>query len=184
MNKNLSRRFSAVLNSYAKLYNAREAEGKGLYTHTRLGAWATSRATHVFYFFKKIDLGRYNLFLDLGSGDGVVTCIAGLFTRSAGIEVDEELCGIAQKAARDLGLGNSTSFIRADFLTQNITKADCLYIYPDKPFYALEDLLSGWRGTLLVYGPHMPPKRMQPAATFACARERLTLYLNPKSFAQ
>ena len=127
---------------------------------TSLGAWATSRAPHVFSFFKQIDLGRYELFLDLGSGDGLVACIAGLFTHAVGIEVDPGLCNVAQRAARDLRLTERVGFICGDYLNLPIRHADCLYHYPDKPMDRLEDLLKGWRGTLLVYGPHFPPQTM------------------------
>jgi len=105
-----------------------------------------------------------------------VACLAGLFTRSVGIEVDERLCCESLRAARCLGLEERVQFICADYLTQNFRQADCLYIYPDKPFYALEAMLDGWEGTLLAYGPHFPPQALVPMQRLQSGAERLVLY--------
>jgi hypothetical protein len=146
------------------------------YRLTASGAWAASRPAHLFNFFKRVDLSRFRLFIDLGSGDGVVSCTAGLFTRSIGIESDPFLVSSAVRAARDLNLLSRVGFIRADFLTQRIQKADCLYIYPDRPIDALEKALEGWDGTLFIYGPHFPPKRLSLMEKLRCGRETLSVY--------
>lgn len=177
------RKFPAIVRHYRRYYSRPEYEEAGPYRLTALGAWATSRAPHVFYFFRKVGLSQYRLFLDLGSGDGIVTCIAGLFTRAVGIEIDPDLCQTARKSACLLGLGERAQFVRADFLTQHIRNADCLYLYPDKPFYALEELLAGWQGTLMVYGSHIPPKRMTPVQQLRRGREQFVLYRNPEFIA-
>ena len=117
--------------------------------------------------------------MDLGSGDGVACCTAGLFTRSVGIESDPFLVARASRAARDLNLEDRVRFIRADFLTQGIREADCLYIYPDRPVYVLEDVLADWAGTLLIYGPHFPPKRFRLREKLRCGRETMSVYSNP-----
>lgn len=163
-------------------------EGKGVardsgrlaYRLTGSGAWARSRPAHLFYFFRKIGLRDSRIFLDLGSGDGTACCVAGLFTRAVGIEADPALVEKARRAALDLDLSEQVSFIRADYLTQNIKAADRVYIYPDKPVYAVEDLLQDWPGTLLVYGPHFPPEKMRPVQRLRCGRETLTSYRNDK----
>jgi hypothetical protein len=146
------------------------------YKLTSSGAWAMSRPAHLFFFFRKINLSTFRLFVDLGSGDGIAACVAGLFTRAIGIESDPDLASAAAGAARDLKIEGRVGFIRADFFTQRIWAADCLYIYPDKPIHALEDLLDGWGGTLLVYGPHFPPRRLQTAAKLKCGKETLAVY--------
>lgn len=130
----------------------------------------------MYYFFKAIGLEQCRLFCDLGSGDGIVTLIASLFTKSIGIEIDRALCLTASRAAGILGLQENASFVCADYLTQRIRGCDCLYVYPDKPFERIERLLHGWEGMLLVYGPHFPPKHMQPTGRFSCGRERLAVY--------
>jgi hypothetical protein len=146
------------------------------YRLTASGAWAASRPSHLFHFFKKIGLSGFRLFIDLGSGDGVASCIAGLFTTSIGIESDPFLVSLASRAAYDLKLDGRVRFIRADFLTQGIRNADCLFIYPDKPVYALEEALDGWAGALLIYGPHFPPKRFCLIEKLRCGKETLSVY--------
>jgi hypothetical protein len=149
------------------------------YRLTAAGAWAASRPAHLFNFFRRMDLFGFRLFIDLGSGDGVASCTAGLFTRSIGIESDPFLVSCASRAARDLKLDDRVGFIRADFLTQGIGRADCLYIYPDRPVYVLEEVLAGWGGTLLIYGPHFPPKRFRLKEKLKCGREAMSVYSAP-----
>jgi hypothetical protein len=172
------RAFSAVTRYFKALYRASSDSGAGTYRITSLGAWATSRSPHVFSFFKRIDLSRYDLFLDLGSGDGLVTCIAGLFTRSIGIEVDLDLCQAAQRAVRELKLEERVSIVCGNYLQLPIWKAGCLYHYPDKPMQEIEKLLINWKGALLVYGPHIPPRTLLPVSSLQCGRESLVIYQN------
>jgi hypothetical protein len=146
------------------------------YRLTAAGAWAASRPAHIFHFFRQIDLSGFRLFLDLGSGDGIVSCLAGLFTQAIGIEADSQLASMAGRAAQDLGIQNRVDFICADFFTQEIRVADCIYIYPNKPVYAVEELLDGWEGTLLINGPHFPPRKFSVQQKLRCGRETLTIY--------
>lgn len=176
INGGYSRQFTAISRYYKNFYQDLERSGVDLYRMTRLGAWATSRAPHVFFFFKTIGLGSCRLFLDLGSGDGIVSCIAGLFTRSIGIEIDWDLCSIARNASSDLGLDGRVSFICGDFLDHHIDQADCLYLYPDKPFDRLGGKLVSWKGTILAYGPHLPPRNFQPMRTLRCGKEQMVVY--------
>ena len=149
------------------------------YRLTVSGAWAASRPSHLLNFFTRINLSDYRLFVDLGSGDGIACCMAGLFTKSIGIESDPFLLSLASRAARDLELDDRVGFIRADFQTQAIRNADCLYIYPNRPVYKLEEILAGWSGTLLIYGPHFPPRRFSRRETLRCGREMMTTYFDP-----
>jgi hypothetical protein len=169
-------RFAQIANHYQNLYRKLEAADHAPYHLTRLGTWATSVAAHVFAFFEHIDLKRYRLFLDLGSGDGVVACIAGLFTRALGIEIDAGLCCTAQEAVRRLGLERQVAVVCGDYRTQRIWRADCLYIYPDKPVLAMETLPADWPGSLIVSGPHFPPERFTPTVQFRIARDHMVLY--------
>ena len=179
MSHNRDRTFSAVARYFRARHRVSSDSGAGPYRMTALGAWATSRSPHVFSFFKRIDLGRHELFLDLGSGDGLVTCIAGLFTRSVGIEIDFELCQMAQRAVGELKLEERVSFVCGNYLQLPIWRAACLYHYPDKPMQEIERLLINWNGTLLVYGPHLPPRTLLPLSRLQCGRETLVLYQNP-----
>lgn len=160
-------------------YFRKRSEGCGEerpYRRTASGAWAASRPEYLFDFFKGVNLSRFRLLIDLGSGDGVAACVAGLFTRAIGIESDRLLAEGAGRAAHALRLSGRVEFICANFLTQNIQKADCLYIYPDKPLGDLETVLEGWGGTLLVYGPHFPPKRFVLQKKLRRDLETLSLY--------
>ena len=170
------RTFASIVRYYRRLHRSASDSSMEPYRATALGVWATSRAAHVFSFFRHIDLARYNLFLDLGSGDGIVTCIAALFTRSIGIEVDQGLCRVAQRAARELQLAERAGFICGDYLELPIWRSDCLYQYPDKPILGLEKALRDWQGALLVYGPHFPPETLFPVSRLQCGREKLVLY--------
>jgi hypothetical protein len=177
---NRDRIFSAVARYFRALHRVSSDSGAGTYRMTALGAWATSRSPHVYSLFKRIDLGRHELFVDLGSGDGLVTCIAGLFTRSVGIEIDFELCQVAQRAVGELKLEERVSFVCGNYLQLPIWRASCLYLYPDKPMQELERVLNNWNGTLLVYGPHLPPRNLLPVSMLQCGRETLVLYQNSR----
>ena len=166
-----------IIEYFRKLHGPDGDYGHALpYRLTASGAWAASRPEHLFNFFKRVDLSQFRLFIDLGSGDGVASCAAGLFTRSIGIESDPCLVSRAARAARDLNIQDRVGFICADFLTQRIQEADCLYIYPDKPVDALEKAIEGWDGTLFIYGPHFPPKRLALMEKLTCGRETLSVY--------
>jgi hypothetical protein len=172
-----AKRAAGIIAYFRRLHGRDGDYGEALpYRLTASGAWAASRPEHLFNFFKRVDLSRFRLFIDLGSGDGVASCTAGLFTRSVGIESDPFLASRAARAARDLNLLSRVGFIRADFLTQRIQAADCLYIYPDKPIDALEKTLEGWDGTLFIYGPHFPPKRLSLMEKLRRGRETLSVY--------
>lgn len=146
------------------------------YALTSGGAWAASRPVHVFRFFELVGLESYRRVFDLGSGDGIVTHVASLFTSATGIEIDEALCGSARRISKRLNLPHPVRFLCEDFTKSDLSSADCLYIYPDKPVQVLERRLGDWQGTVLIYGPHFKPLTLTPIKEFKCGRERLMLY--------
>ncbi|MGA2402814.1 MAG: hypothetical protein ABSG91_14105, partial [Syntrophobacteraceae bacterium] len=78
-----------IIRYFRKLHGWRSDYGETPpYRLTASGSWAASRPAHLVNFFKKIGLSRFRLLIDLGSGDGVAACSAGLFTESIGIESD------------------------------------------------------------------------------------------------
>lgn len=174
--KSQIQRFKCITRYYGRLHDDLRRKGLLPYRLTQLGAWASSRPHHVYYFLRRVNLSRYRLFMDLGSGDGIVACLGGLFTRSVGIEIDADLCGTAAKASRDLGMEGTVSFICADYRNQNIWRGDCLYLYPEIPVTHLELLLKGWSGTVLIYGSHFPPETLLPFFRLKCGRETMTAY--------
>lgn len=171
-----SRSFLRVLRRYRRLHEELERSGRGLYRMTSRGAWAASRPSHVYYFLKQLGVENDRLFVDLGSGDGLVACVAGLFTRSVGIEVDPELCTRAVRIIADLELDGRVEIVCGDYLAMDLRRADCLYLYPDKPFDSLVQRLRSWPGRLLVYGPHFRPPVLVPGRLLRCGRERIQEY--------
>ena len=173
--------FSRIDSHYRERYQRLEQSGEGCYRLTSLGAWAASVPEHVYYFFQQLGLERRQLLIDLGSGDGLVSCIAGLFTRSVGMEIDRWLCHVARQSISALGLDDRVAVICGDYLTQQIRRADCLYIYPDKPLNYLETFLGGWRGLLLVAGSHFPVDSFDPVQKLRCGLDELVAYQTRKT---
>jgi hypothetical protein len=169
-------RFAALESHYQGQYGRLEESGRGCYRHTALGAWAASIPGHVYGFFRELRLQQQRLFIDLGSGDGLVACIAGLFTQAVGIEIDRRLCGRASRAIRELDLQARVSVICGDYRTHHVRFADCLYVYPDKPIADLEARLAGWQGMLLVAGPHFPLQSFVPVKRLTIERDQLVAY--------
>lgn len=168
--------FKSIYRAYSEFYASLRSRGSLPYALTTRGAWATSRSVYVFRFFRILALEQYEKFVDLGSGDGIVVHLAALFTASKGIEIDPSLCGISRRMSQQLNLPNEVEFACTDFMHSNLTDADCLYIYPDKPIHLLEERLKDWKGALLIYGPHFKPRRFKPLQDLQCGRERLVLY--------
>jgi hypothetical protein len=170
------RQFARIEAYYQYLHHQLDRSGQGCYRLTVLGAWASSVADHVYHFFRELCLERHRLFIDLGSGDGLVACIAGLFTQAVGIEIDQGLCATASRSIRELDLQQRVVVVCGDYLSQHIRRADCLYLYPDKPIEALETMLAGWQGTLLIAGPHFPLQSFAPLKRLTRGRDQLVAY--------
>lgn len=173
--------YSRIKDYFLARYEMLEQTGQMPYCPTAKGIWASSSPDELFGFFCDCRLDKSSLLIDLGSGDGIVTCIAGLFTRAIGIEVDPGLCRVACRAVRDLRLKGRVGIICGDYREHKIWRADCLYIYPDKPVYELERMLNNWRGRLMIYGPHFPPRQMESLGSFRQGSERMTAYAYPGS---
>jgi hypothetical protein len=170
------RRFAQIDAHYQDLYRQMQQRGEVPYRNTQLGAWAASIGANTFDFFSRIQLDKVRLCIDLGSGDGIVACIAGLFTRAVGIEIDPALCSLASRAVQRLRLDQQVSILCADYRTQRIRAADCLYLYPDKPVAETEALLVGWPGRLVIAGAHFPPENFVPVERLQMNRDRLVVY--------
>ncbi len=146
---------------YEQYYDELKARDAGRHRQTEKGIWVSSVSSEIFDLFCTIKLEQYRHFADLGSGDGKVSVIASLFTRSTGIECDEELvkrsCNIKEK----LGLQN-LCFEKGDFLTKELSGYDILFIYPDNPLARLEQkLLKEFDGYLIVCGGIFLPDKLK-----------------------
>jgi hypothetical protein len=105
-----------------------------------------------------------------------VACLAGLFTQAVGIEIDHTLCTAASVAIRELDMQQRVAVICGDYRNQRIRRADCLYLYPDKPVADLERILTGWPGLLLIAGPHFPLQSFAPVERLRYGRDQLVGY--------
>ena len=149
------------VNTFYKQYYA-VLKKKGIQSHkkTQKGFWVSSVSTEVFNLFRTIGLKQFKHFADLGSGDGKVALIASLFTKSMGIEIDEELVKRSIRIKEELGAHN-LRFIRGDFLEQDLGAYDILFVYPDNPLIRLEQkLLKELRGDLIVCGGIYLPEKL------------------------
>jgi hypothetical protein len=172
--------FRKVKTAYQDFYQRLKLlEDRPPYRSTKSGMWATSIAEEVYRGFCHFQLDQYSHMADLGSGDGIVVAIASLFTQATGYEIDEWLYQKSIEFWHSLNLSKAT-FLRADFLRADLRGHDLLYLYPDKPFYELEErLLTTWRGRLLVNGPHFPPRYFRRIAECAPSVGRFVLYESP-----
>ncbi|UCG11326.1 MAG: hypothetical protein JSU72_12325 [Deltaproteobacteria bacterium] len=149
------------------------------YRSTGSGMWAVSDAEEVYRVFCHFDWDRYTHMGDLGSGDGKVALIGSLFTRATGYETDDVLYRKSLEIRGELSLSN-VSFEQQDYLLADLSTHDVLYLYPDKPFYALEERLHpNWKGHLLVHGPHFPPNHFRKITESPPSIGKFVLYESP-----
>jgi protein-L-isoaspartate O-methyltransferase len=152
--------FQKINTSYEQYYATLKEKGIHSHKETEKGFWLSSVSTEVFDLFRTIGLEQFNHFADLGSGDGKVALIASLFTKSTGIEFDDELVQRSNQIKEEIG-ANNLRFIKGDFLEEDLSAYDILFVYPDNPLVRLEQkLLKEFRGDLIVCGGIYPPERL------------------------
>lgn len=133
------------------VFEARESERVG--RATPAGLFLPSPLTDIHLLFDQVGLDRFRRVADLGSGDGRVVLLASLYTRAVGLEADPALVASARAQGLSLGM-EGAEFRVADFMKDDLSEFDLLFIYPDKPLTGLAERLRGsYRGGLLVYGP-------------------------------
>ncbi|MFP3870103.1 MAG: class I SAM-dependent methyltransferase [Syntrophobacteria bacterium] len=168
--------FARLTDAYQGFYRSLRRSGGLPYRSTRSGMWAASDAKEVYSAFCFFGLDRYTHMADLGSGDGKVVLIASLFTRAAGYEIDQELYRTSVRIRDELNLPYA-EFFQQDYLEADLSSYDLLYLYPDKPLYALEEKLRvSWCGCVLVKGHHMPPRHLRNIAESPRETGRFVLY--------
>ena len=157
-----SERFSHIAEAYASFERELLRSGKLPLRATSRGFWSAAIGKEVFSAFQELGLKNYKKFIDLGSGDGRVVLIASLFVPKAeGIEIDEELHGIAQNMGKKLG--SHATFHCKDLYAHDLSPYDVFFISPDAPFErGMEGkLLKEMKGDLIVYGNHFHPRFME-----------------------
>lgn len=174
--------FLSIQQTYRQLYRELFQEGKFPFRETQDGYWGASVTDEVFELFQKINLGHYQTFLDLGSGDGKVVLLASLFgVKATGIETDPELFQTSLKIKTKLSHVpkiNKTTFLNQNYFNHDFSQYDVLYIFSDRPFYrGLEDKLGKeLKGILIVYGSHFLPLRLKKINSFVINGTVINVY--------
>jgi hypothetical protein len=158
-------KFEEIKKEYELFYKSLLNQGKLTHRDTEVGIWGISVSEYLYDFFKKINLNKYKNFIDLGSGDGKVVLIASLFTKATGIEYDKELINQGKKIKNKLKI--KADFIQGDFLKQDLTKYDIIFINPDKGFDEGTEtkLLKELKNKLIVYNFIFHPRFLKKGKT-------------------
>lgn len=147
-----------------------EAEGKSFF-RTSHGLWGSSGMMDVYELFLQHNLGD-KFFADYGCGDGRIVLIAALFTQAVGIEGDEEVLQVAQKAKeeliKDIPELSRASFKLSNYYEENHNAYDILFLYPDHPFPEKfeKELLECFSGYVLVYNDIHKPALLKKGKTY------------------
>ncbi|MBN2112268.1 hypothetical protein JW707_04165 [Candidatus Woesearchaeota archaeon] len=172
----MEQKFQQIKKEYDLFYNSLLRKGQLPMGDTDAGFWGASVSEDVFEFFRKIKLQNFRHFIDLGSGDGKVALIASLFTKSAGIEFDDDLHRKAVEIRDRLKL--KAELVKGDFLKHDLSKYDILFINPDKSFNkGLEKKLrKEMKGVLFVYNMIYMPDSMKKGKTYWISSVPITKY--------
>lgn len=172
------KKFKIIKQEYDNFYRELLKKGKLPMRSTELGFWNAAISQEVYEAFKKINLQKFNSFIDLGSGDGKITLIASLFCKQAeGIEIDDELHEKALDMKEKLMIKNAV-FHHNDFHNHSIRGYDVVFINPDQPMErGLEKkLLEELDGKLILYGHHFHPSQLKKEKSLLVDNNLVTLY--------
>jgi len=174
MDTDIERRFEAVNNAYSSRRRRLLVEGR-FQRQTSHGYWAQTNPEHVFELFKKINLGQSRSFLDLGSGDGIVTSVASLFTKATGIEIDPKLHQDAEDLKAKLGLTSTNK--NMDYLAEDLADYDVIFIAPDNYFHKLEkNIVEQFKGTLIILDNIFRPLTLTADETISVRGTNFNIY--------
>lgn len=160
--------FNQIKKGYDDFYSSLLRNGSLPMRSTKKGFWSASIADEVYAAFKKIKLGQFSRFLDIGSGDGKIVLIASLFCRTAeGIEIDSFLHSKAAEMQAKLHINNA-KFHNGDFFWHDFSEYGILFLSPDAPLErGLESKLLGeMKGKLIHYGNHFHPRFLKKESGF------------------
>lgn len=172
------RKFNEIREEYNVFHRDLMRNGSLPMRSTSLGFWNAAISNEVYEAFKKLKLEKFNRFIDLGSGDGVVTMIASLFCKQAeGVEVDEELFQKSLEIREKLKVKNAV-FHNNDFFEHPLHEYDVVFVNPDRPMHrGLEKkLVNELNGKLVLYGHHFHPTSLKKEKSFSVNDNLVTLY--------
>lgn len=171
--------FIKIKEAYDDYYAEFRKAGKFAIKNTEKGFWVPAVTYEVFQIFKRLNLGQYKSFIDLGSGDGKVSLIASNFTKAHGVEHDEELHKTAVEMANMLGKSSSVSFMNEDYMEMDLGAYDVMFLNPDQRNHRLErKLAKEFSGDLIVYGAEFHPEAMEKTQSFSIDGTPVTVYRN------
>ncbi|MFC1741629.1 hypothetical protein ACFL3V_03785 [Nanoarchaeota archaeon] len=171
----MQERFTDIYQAYTKRKGKLLMEGRSQHP-TSHGYWAASEPMQVFELFKQIGLQKHKSFIDLGSGDGIIVAIASLFTQATGIEVDPNL----HKAAEEMKekLKAKYTLKNADYLEEDLSRYDIIFIYPDNYFHKLEKkLVEDFKGTLVIADTIFRPLTLNPEKQISVRGTGFSIYI-------
>ncbi len=169
-------KFSRINDEYHKL-TIKFLTGRKLLKNTSKGTYAAAACSTIFELFKKINLSKYHSFCDLGSGDGRVVAVASTFTTAAGIECDHELVEVSKSIVDKLQL-QSCSYFEGDYLLEDLSRFEVLFINPDGPLYKLEKKLrdTKFKGLVVVFNTLYEPLNLKKKDEFFLDMMKVGVY--------
>tara|TARA_Y100000310_G_scaffold325725_1_gene389625 strand:- start:4212 stop:4739 length:528 start_codon:yes stop_codon:yes gene_type:complete len=158
--------FKKIKTFFEEKDKARLKEGNLPYEYTNKGVWAGALPNVIFQLCKKIQLDKYDSFVDLGSGDGRVVFLAELFTSATGVESDENLFTLSQNNKEELK--SKANFTHKDFFELTLTKFDIVFMNPDQPFTLATEkkLIKECKGKIFMYNNLFLPKLLKQKEVF------------------
>jgi hypothetical protein len=176
----LSRSFSMDIYDKFKIIEAyfkeldektKQKHGKPFFDTTH-GIWGATSMLDAFELFMKLSLDEKKGFVDLGSGDGRIVFIAGLFTEATGIEADPQLNATALQAkghlTKKLPELERCILINADYTTVQLHTYEILFTFCDhawSPNFE-EKLQKECKGVLLSYNRIFLPEKLKKGKTY------------------
>ena len=174
--------YQHLKSEYDSFYSEIMRKGKLPMWSTQTGFWNASLSDEIFAAFKKLNLNEFKNFLDLGSGDGKVTMLAGLFCENAeGVEIDPMLHLKAIEVKNKFNARN-VHFHNKDFMHHDLKDYDAIFISPDAPLErgVERKLLQELNGKLILFGNHFHPKILQKEKGFRGTHNLVAVYSNLK----
>ena len=174
--------FQKIKEKYDDFHRFLLANGRLPARDTKIGYWGVTPLSELYELFKRINLGQYKNFIDIGSGDGRVVLLASLFGIEAhGIEFDPWLANTSLFIRRRLDLPHftNTKLLQDNFMEHNLSRYSLIFTHPDKPFYRdgfEAKLLKELNGQLIVHGWEFHPLHLKRKEEHVINGEKFIVY--------